>query len=387
MNEAPAPTTDRPLLARASFARDARRGALAGVAGATLVIALLGGLDAMSLSALVAAAIGVAAVAAWGSRSMDRAVSDDLARVTFLLRDLGRTFAERATDLDDAVRAPRTQEATSGLTGLLAKLEPRFDEVAAAERSARTALENAERARGILFAGISHDLKGPLNALLGFADLLALEELTPGQRESLEIVSSRGRELVALVETILDSARVEMGQLGISPRRVRLDEILEEASRKANELVHVDTGIEVIIDERLPSIDADPIHLTRALALVIAHALKASATATPAGGISRVEKPIATERVVVRARGVGQELRVDVEHKKSGPTAAALEELYFSNRRGRGLRLGLRLARTIFELHGGHIEVLERTNGRPSVACFLPVGAEGADSAHSKSVP
>lgn len=339
--------------------------------GVIAVVGLFGDLSVRNALLFFVGASTITAVATWAARALELGVRRDVADATRLVEGLGASLRDK-TDLELDADGEATPPSGTELSNAAANLSARFAEVARAERRASTAVERAKRARGLLFAGVSHDLKSPLNALLGFADLLSMEQLTDGQRESVEIISSRGRELVALVETILDAARVEMGQLGITKRATNLTEVLEEAREKASALAHVGTGVEIRTQGELPIIAADAVHLTRAFALVIAHALKSSASATPSEGVAGGGVSVPPEAVFVRVRRAGDDLRVDVEHRREGPTAAALEELYFSTGRGRGLRLGLRLARTIFELHGGRIEVLERTNGRPSVACFVP---------------
>ena len=101
---------------------------------------------------------------------------------------------------------------------------------------ARDARVAAHRMRGLLFASVSHDLKSPLNAVLGFAELVGQGELTEAQRESLDLIQTRGRELLGLIETILDAARVEAGQLELSPRHGNVSRLVAEAVRKAREL-------------------------------------------------------------------------------------------------------------------------------------------------------
>ena len=62
---------------------------------------------------------------------------------------------------------------------------------------------------------MSHELKAPLNAVLGFAAILEQGPLTDGQRESVGIIEQRGRELQYLIETILDTARAAAGELSL----------------------------------------------------------------------------------------------------------------------------------------------------------------------------
>ena len=83
---------------------------------------------------------------------------------------------------------------------------------------------------------MSHDLKAPLNAILGFAELVSRGPLSDGQRESVTIIEQRGRELLHLVDTILDAARVEAGALTVSPEWTHAGDVVMQAILGAREL-------------------------------------------------------------------------------------------------------------------------------------------------------
>ena len=112
------------------------------------------------------------------------------------------------------------------------QLAGRFHVFAKAQERSIHARQAAARMRGLFFASVSHDLKSPLNAILGFTELVRRTELSPGQLESLDLIDRRGRELLALIETILDAARVEAGQLSLLLEAAEVTALLEEASIK-----------------------------------------------------------------------------------------------------------------------------------------------------------
>src|SRR5678815_287025 len=101
-----------------------------------------------------------------------------------------------------SVRPPRFS-VIGELESAIERLAERFRVFARAQERAILAREAATRMRGLFFASVSHDLKSPLNAILGFAELVRLEPLTTGQAESLDVIARRGRELLALIETCL----------------------------------------------------------------------------------------------------------------------------------------------------------------------------------------
>src|SRR5690606_21687672 len=147
----------------------------------------------------------------------------------FLGTALGATLARDLQGATRNVRELGTDAVLSGSTRILRsarfrvvaelgraidRLALRFRVFATAQERAIEARKAAARMRGLFFASVSHDLKAPLNAILGFTELARrMENVTPGQAESLDLIERRGRELLALIETILDAARVEAGQL------------------------------------------------------------------------------------------------------------------------------------------------------------------------------
>jgi PAS domain S-box-containing protein len=88
----------------------------------------------------------------------------------------------------------------------------------ARERTARAEAEAASQAKSEFLAMMSHELRTPLNAVLGYAELLALGlggPLTDAQRQQLDRITASGRHLLALVNEVLDLARVEAGRLTV----------------------------------------------------------------------------------------------------------------------------------------------------------------------------
>ena len=99
-----------------------------------------------------------------------------------------------------------------------------------------------------------------------FTELVRRTELSPGQLESLDLIDRRGRELLALIETILDAARVEAGQLSLLLDAAEVPALLEEASIKGKDLASMVEAIVVASwDANLPLVRVDPVRIPRAL--------------------------------------------------------------------------------------------------------------------------
>jgi signal transduction histidine kinase len=301
---------------------------------------------------------------------------------------LGRRFA---SDVGIATRAVRDTGAADVLRGSRVRREARFDSVillmdaidslggvfrefASAQEKAIDARAASERMRGLFLASMSHDLKGPLNAILGFADLVSRSPLTPAQQESLTIIEQRGRELLTLIHTVLDSARVEAGELRVSPEWTMVGDVVMSAVLDARDLA-AGSEVEIVaeIQPGVPRLYADGARLVQALTAVIQSAVRFTQQGT----------------VHVRATlpAGSSHLRLDIE--SSGRTAPGSErEKLFDAfrdtdraRRHGSLGLGLSLARSILELHGGTVEVSVTKLGGTVFHLSIPTQAETVLSA------
>lgn len=289
----------------------------------------------------------VAVAVAWGlGRRIGRAFAEDVALATRELETAGVADVLRGGRILGDARfrsVAALMEATNELGGV-------FREFAGAQEGAIEARAVTERMRGLFLASMSHDLKTPLNAILGFAELVSRGPLTEGQRESVAIIEQRGRELLYLIDMILDAGRVEAGELTVSPEWTRVGDVVMPAVMDAQELT-AGTNIPIVgeIQPGVPRVLADPTRLIQAMKAII---LAASRFAERG-------------RIVVRATipAAGEQVRIDVEVSGRGTSAADRERIFdaFKHsdgaRRHGGLGLGPSLARTILELHGGGIDI------------------------------
>ncbi len=284
------------------------------------------------------------------------------------LRAAARDVQELGTDAvlsggTHVVRAARFRVvARLGLA--IERLAARFRVFAKAQERAISARKATARMRGLFFASVSHDLKSPLNAILGFTELVRKSEvLSSGQSESLSLIDRRGRELLALIETILDAARVDAGQLSLVVDSCDARMLLAEAVAKGKDLGG-DRGIEILADvaDNVPALRVDRVRMPRALATFIGHAVRVSDSQT----------------VHVQVVPDGEGVRFDVEVPSPRVEASRLEALLdpspaLGPSEHRGLALGLRLARSVVELHGGSV-VVTPLSGRGAVfSMFLPL--------------
>lgn len=284
------------------------------------------------------------------------------------------TRALRETGAQDVVRGTRVRrEARFASIGALMDtidgLGRVFREFASAQEAAIEARAATERMRGLFLASMSHDLKGPLNAILGFAELVSRNRLSDGQRESLAIVEQRGRELLTLIQTILDSARVEAGELTMSLEWTMVGDVLMSAVLEAREIA-AGAGVEVVaeIQPGVPRMYIDGARIIQAMSAVIVSAVRF------------------TDKGVVHVRATmpagADRLQIDVESSGRTVPSAEVEKIFEAfrdsdrARRHGGLGLGLSLARAITEIHAGGIGVDQTAGGGMVFRVWLPTSAE-----------
>jgi len=297
-------------------------------------------------SAYVALALAAGAIACLLGWHIGRAFAADVALATRELESTGVADVLRGGRIRDSARfhsVAALMTATDELGGV-------FREFARAQQNAISARASTERMRGLFLASMSHDLKAPLNAILGFAGLVSRGKLSVAQRESIGIIEQRGRELLYLIDTILDVARVEAGELTVSPEWAPVDDVVTSAVLEARDLtVGLDVDVTGEIQPDVPRIFVDAARLAQALTAII---LVATRFADHGHVVVRASLPEVEER-----------LRIDVEVTGRVIAAADRKKVFdaFTQadraRRHGSLGLGPSLARAIVELHQGGIDV------------------------------
>jgi two-component system sensor histidine kinase KdpD len=225
----------------------------------------------------------------------------------------------------------------------------------------------AERLRNSLLAALSHDLRTPLAALLGLAESLAHARpaLAPAQIASASAIGVQTRRLIALVNNLLDMARIESGEVRLKRDWHPLEEVVGSAIRGIEEAL-ADHPLSTRLPTDLPLVEMDAALVERVLANLLENASKFSPSGTA---------------ITIEAHAIEGMLEVSVADEGPGIPAGQEESIFEKFTRGEkesstpGVGLGLAICRAIVEAHGGSI-ALDRTQGRGSRFVFkLPLGA------------
>jgi signal transduction histidine kinase/DNA-binding response OmpR family regulator/CHASE3 domain sensor protein len=238
---------------------------------------------------------------------------------------------------------------------------------------AKDAALASNRARTELLVRISHDIRTPLNAILGAADLLSRTPLTFDQGEYVSMFQRNCRRLVALINDFLDFSRIEAGAVRVERVPFRIPETVDDAVatfRESTLRKGIALGVEV--DPEAPAWAlGDPLRIQQVLVNLLSNALKFTAH-------GRVDVKVK----VLRALSAGDQLRYEVCDTGPGIRLedqdrifAQFVQLPNQNNGQRGAGLGLTICRHLVELMGGEIGVVSREGGGSTFHFSLPLEA------------
>jgi two-component system, cell cycle sensor histidine kinase PleC len=244
-----------------------------------------------------------------------------------------------------------------------------------AEHAARIEAELASRVKSEFIANMSHELRTPLNTVIGFSKLIAEQERRrlPDAEivEYANLIRDAAGHLLAVINDILDISKIQSGKFTLDQRDVQLDEILQ-AVLSSFKLLAEDAKISLVnrISPSLPIVRADAVKLRQIFTNLVSNAIKF----TPEYGTVRLEaRQLEDGRIAVAVADTG----IGMTEEEVSVALTAFGQVDSSRTRWReGTGLGLPIAKSLVELHGGELKVASKKNIGTEVWVFLPHPAQ-----------
>ncbi len=271
------------------------------------------------------------------------------------------------------------------LMGTLADIGERKRAEAEGEQARRLA-EQASRAKSEFLANISHEVRTPLNALMGLTRLLMESPLNAEQQNWLALMDSSAHALLGLLNDVLDLSRIEAGKLSIERVRFDLHDVLQDAGALYAEQARakpLDWSMEM--QPGLPRhMQGDPGRLRQVLTNLLSNALKF----TPRGGSIRVTAGATSAATGPQLRLVVQDSGVGISPRQQATIFDAFTQADASTaRRFGGSGLGLAICSRLVRLMGGEIGLQSALGQGSTFTVTLPLDDAPAADKPSLTAP
>jgi signal transduction histidine kinase len=293
------------------------------------------------------------------------------ASVLRLWRDSGP--APDVRDVDEITRFNESmdQSLSNAVRGYAAQVDREREALLAREQASRREAEAANRAKDVFLATLSHEMRTPLNAIVGWLSLLRHEDAeTRHFQEGLKVIERNTQAQMQLIDDLLDVSRIVSGKLRVDIRPCELTDVINvgvNAMRPAAEARGI--TLNVRLDPSASAAWCDSVRIQQVVWNLVSNAVKF----TPKGG--RVDVTLSREQssfqiqVSDNGQGISPELLPHVFDRFRQSDSS-------TRRRFAGLGLGLSIVKYIVEAHGGAVEAKSAGEGKGSTFTIrLPVRA------------
>ncbi|MBO9364302.1 MAG: response regulator [Roseiflexus sp.] len=232
-------------------------------------------------------------------------------------------------------------------------------------------LRRAHRQKDEFLAGISHEVRTPLSAILGLAELLQTQivgPLTDDQREIVSRIEESGRHLLAVINDLLDLAKIEAGRFDLAPRMLAAHVLCQASVRMIRELaIRKNQKIHINLDPHVEGIYGDERRLRQALINLLSNAVKF----TPPEGQIGIDLEGDPDNEVVRISVWDTGIGIAAEDMpRLFQPFSQIDNVYQRDQAGSGL--GLVIVARLAELHGGSVTLVSELGKGSRFTITLP---------------
>jgi PAS domain S-box-containing protein len=231
--------------------------------------------------------------------------------------------------------------------------------------------EKEHRARSDFLSRISHELRTPLNSILGFAQLMQMDDLDQVQRENVGLIIKGGNHLLQLINEVLEISRIEAGTMTVSLEPVHVGNSVAEVVDLMEPLAaqHGVTIQNEVPQDRERHVQADAQRLKQVLLNLVSNAIKYN---QPDGTVRISLEAPSAERTLILVTDTGQGISEENQAKLFTP----FDRLGADETTVEGTGLGLALSKLLTEAMGGTLAV----ESEPSMGSTFTIGLASADA-------
>jgi PAS domain S-box-containing protein len=234
---------------------------------------------------------------------------------------------------------------------------------------AKLAAEAANIAKGRFLANMSHELRTPLNAILGFSDMMVRALKGPLRSEYQDygrMIHQSGRHLLAIIDDVLDLAKIDAGQLVLDDAPTDLRELILDTVNLLSAYAQQNQVALSVNPACLPMFRGDPRRLRQVLLNLTSNAIKFT---EPGGQVTVHTQEMPDRDLCIEVRDTG----IGMTEAEIATAMRAFEQVDPGlNRRHQGTGLGLPLARALVQLHGGALQIESQKGCGTTIRVRLP---------------
>ncbi len=301
-----------------------------------------------------------------GCKEKSEATQADMEFVTMVSRVIGSALDSAMLYSDVLEKSKELQDTNEQL--MMSKVW--VEDANAQLVQANQQLEEASKLKSQFLANMSHELRTPLNSIIGFTNLILTDDLQPptgDQKEGLDIVLRNAKNLLALINDILDLSKIEAGRMTISPEEFAIDTLVGEALATVEPLVG-EKPVKLLkeINPAVPHLQSDPARIKQ----IILNLLSNAAKFTEEGHVKVIAKMVDENF-----------MSLSVEDTGTGIPQDFLEVIFeefrqvdgTSTRRHGGTGLGLAISRKLSRILGGNLTVQSEVGKGSIFTLTVPV--------------